>query len=79
MIHASNAASSQLLFTLALEGRHICSEEETEAQTWECLTLPYVRFVVAQNDHGCKELSKCILFPEFASLQDALRDSSLIV
>ena len=37
-----------------------------------------VRFVVAQNDHGCKELSKCVLFPEFASLQGVPRDSPLI-
>ena len=37
-----------------------------------------VRFVVAQNDHSCKELSKCVLFPEFASLQGVLRDSPLI-
>jgi hypothetical protein len=38
-----------------------------------------VRFVVAQNDHGCKELSKCVLFSEFASLQGVSRDSPLIV
>ena len=38
-----------------------------------------VRFVVAQNDHGCKKLSKCVLFPEFASLQGVPRDSPLIV
>jgi hypothetical protein len=38
-----------------------------------------VRFVVAQNDHGCKRLSKCVLFPEFASLQGVPRDSPLIV
>ena len=37
-----------------------------------------IRFVVAQNDHGCKELSKCVLFPEFASLQGVPRDSPLI-
>ena len=34
--------------------------------------LKSVRFVVAQNDHGCKKLSKCVLFPEFASLQGVL-------
>jgi hypothetical protein len=38
-----------------------------------------VRFVVAQNDHSCKELSKCVLFPEFASPQGVPRDSPLIV
>jgi hypothetical protein len=38
-----------------------------------------VRFVVAQNDHGCKKLSKCVPFLEFASLKGVLRDNSLIV
>jgi hypothetical protein len=38
-----------------------------------------VRFVVAQNDHCCKKLSKCVLFLEFASLQGVLRDGCLIV
>ena len=49
---------------------------ESFLHSWE---EAYVRFVVAQNDHGCKKLSKCVLFPEFASLQGVLRDSPLIV
>jgi hypothetical protein len=42
-------------------------------------TLRTVRFVVAQNDHGCKRLSKCVLFPEFALLQGVPGDRPLIV
>jgi hypothetical protein len=43
------------------------------------IARPGVKFVVAQNELCCKKLSKCILFPEFASLQGVLRDRPLIV
>jgi hypothetical protein len=62
---------------------HLIFEKGAKTIQWKETAFSTVRFVVAQNDHCCKKLSKCqdVLFPELAPgpLVYSIRHSPLVV